>query len=306
MNAGPGGFRGAPVTKGLLLGTLSTSIIIQASKAVRRRPPLLVSLFTHAFAFRNPGELLFGASLLYFYRIFERQWGSAKYGSFVATTCCVAYALEAAASSGLGWRSASGPFPLVFANLLSNFVLLVPPMHQFTVFGIKMTDKSFIYLASIQLLLSAAPGSLVAGGAGLLAGLLYRLNFLGLQRLRLPTAVVDFVTNTVGRLLTGPAPAQQVFVTPTAAQLQQQQQALHQQQMQAAGGMGGEFQQLGGRQQGAASRGGGGGGAAAARVVEPSPEAVQQLVAMGFDEAAAMQALRQANNNVEAALQYLL
>lgn len=129
------------MTKGLLLGTLSTSIIIQASKAVRRRPPLLVSLFTHAFAFRNPGELLFGASLLYFYRIFERQWGSAKYGSFVATTCCVAYALEAAASSGLGWRSASGPFPLVFANLLSNFVLLVPPMHQFTVFGIKMTDK---------------------------------------------------------------------------------------------------------------------------------------------------------------------
>jgi hypothetical protein len=129
------------VTKGLLLGTLSTSIILQATKATRRRPSLLVSLFTHALAFRNPGELLFGASLLYFYRIFERQWGSAKYGSFVAVTGCLAYGLEAAAASLLEWRAASGPFPLLFANLAANFVLLVPPMHQFTVFGVKMTDK---------------------------------------------------------------------------------------------------------------------------------------------------------------------
>ena len=116
-------------------------MVVQATKAARRRPPLLVTLFTHAFAFRNPGELLFGASLLYFYRLFERQWGSAKYGSFVAATCGVAFALEAAAGAALGWRSASGPFPLVFANLAANFLLLVPPMHQFTLFGIKMTDK---------------------------------------------------------------------------------------------------------------------------------------------------------------------
>ena len=132
------------MTKALMLGTLSTSVIMQASKAARRAP-LLIGLWTHAFAFRNPGELLFGASLLYFYRLFERQWGSAKYASFLAVTCGLAYGLEAAAGAALGRgaaaAAASGPFPLLFANLAANFVLLVPPMHQFAVFGFKMTDK---------------------------------------------------------------------------------------------------------------------------------------------------------------------
>lgn len=40
--------------------------------------------------------------------------------------------------------------------------------------------------------------------------------------------------------------------------------------------------------------------------VEPSPEAVQQLVAMGFNEAQAADALARSGNNVEMALQYLL
>jgi hypothetical protein len=335
-----------------MLGTLSTSVIMQASKAARRAP-LLISLWTHAFAFRNPGELLFGASLLYFYRLFERQWGSAKYGSFLVVTCGLAYALEAAVGAALGGglrpagTAASGPFPLLFANLAANFVLLVPPMHQFAVFGFKMTDKvssrvtcgqqparelaptdawptdglamaaygsigiahpklsssaaspvppslllqAFIYLASIQLLLSAPPKSVVAGLCGLAAGQAYRLNLLGMQRLRLPAAVVDLFSSTIGRLLVGPGPPQQVFVTPIAAQQQQQ--------------FGGRQQQ----QQGTMTqRGGGGGGAAAAvaRPTEPSPEAVQQLVAMGFDQGSAAQALRQTGNNVEAALQYLL
>jgi len=39
---------------------------------------------------------------------------------------------------------------------------------------------------------------------------------------------------------------------------------------------------------------------------EPSAEAVQQLVDMGFDAGRARHALQQANNNVELALQALL
>ncbi|PRW34075.1 Ubiquitin-associated (UBA) isoform 1 [Chlorella sorokiniana] len=299
MNAGPPGFRGAPITKGLLLGTLGSSVLVQA-KMARRRAPLLVRALTHVLAFRAPGELLFGAALLYFYRLFERQWGSAKYGSFLTVACGLAYALEAAAEAALEARwgagagaAAAGPFPLIFANLAANFVLLVPPMHHFTVFGLKMTDKAFIYLASIQLLLSSPPRSVIAGGAGLLAGALYRLNVLGMQRFRLPAAVTDFISSTLGRVLTGPGPVQQVFVTPTAAQQQQQQQRQQQQ------GLGGGYPQHGGRP-------GGGAAAAAPRAVNPSPEAVQQLVQMGFDENAAAQALRQAGNNVEAALQFLL
>ena len=132
---------------------------------------------------------------------------------------------------------------------------------------------------------------MLAGSAGLLAGALYRLNVLGIQRFRLPAAVAVFFSSTLGRVLTGPGPVQQVFVTPNAAQQQQQQQQ--------QGLMGGGHPQHGGRHGGSAA-------AAAPRAVEPSPEAIQQLVQMGFDEGAAAQALRQAGNNVEAALQYLL
>lgn len=149
--------------------------------------------------------------------------------------------------------------------------------------------QAFIYLASIQLLFSAPPATVLAGGCGLLAGLLYRLNFLRVQRLRLPAAVVELFSSTFGRVLAGPGQPQQVFVTPAAAQAQQ-----------AAAAAGGGFAPYAGRQGQAVQRSGGG------AAVEPSPEAVQQLVAMGFDEQQARGALRQTGNSVEAALQYLL
>ena len=165
--------------------------------------------------------------------------------------------------------------------------------------------QAFIYLAAIQLLLSSPPYSLVAGGCGLLAGALYRLNFLGLQRLRLPAALVELFGSTLGRALGAPAQEQQVFVTPTLAQQEQLLQQQRQQQQQG---------HMGGGGYGPYDDDGGGGGlgmaaaamAAAAEVAVASPEAVQQLVAMGFDEASAAAALRQTGNNVEAALQLLL
>lgn len=126
----------------------------------------------------------------------------------------------------------------------------------------------------------------------MLAGLLYRVNFLGLQRLRLPHPLVELFAGTLGRVLTGPGQPQQVFVTPTAGQMQQQH----------AGGGHQQFGSTPGRPAAVAQRTGG----AAAPTVEPSPEALQQLVAMGFDEGSAAQALQRAGNNVEAALQFLL
>lgn len=64
---------GAPITKGLLLAGVSTSVILQASISGRRRVPLLVNAFTHVFAFRqSPTELIFGTALLYYCRLFER------------------------------------------------------------------------------------------------------------------------------------------------------------------------------------------------------------------------------------------
>ena len=44
--------------------------------------------------------------------------------------------------------------------------------------------QAFVYLAGIQLLSSSSLRSVLAGGCGLLAGLAYRYNFLGIKRLK--------------------------------------------------------------------------------------------------------------------------
>ena len=98
--------------------------------------------------FRHPGELIFGAALLYYTRLFERRLGSAKYGSFVAAACGAAYFLEMLAGSLLRLPAASGPYPVIFASLVS-FVLDVPPLHNLQVFGVRATDKVGVLCVSV-------------------------------------------------------------------------------------------------------------------------------------------------------------
>lgn len=287
------GLRGTPVTKGLLLAGVSTSVILQVSISGRRRVPLLVDAFTHVFAFRqSPSELIFGAALLYYCRLFERLQGSAKYGSFVVAACSVAYALEGLLAAAGGPRASSGLSPLIFA-LLPAAYLDVPPLHKFSFFGWRMTDKVFIYLAAFQLLLSGQRRSLAAGVCGAVAGLLVRMNFAGLGHMRLPAPLLQLIGTTLGRVLVPPGDRQQVLRTaPSGAG--------------AAGGLGGSG--LGGAAQHPHQHRGGGGMAAAAVAapVEPAPEAVEQLMAMGFDPGDVRQALVAAGGNVELALQHLL
>eukprot|EP00887_Chlorella_sp_A99_P007533 scaffold2.g7533.t1 len=272
------GFRGAPITKGLFLAGVSSSVILQAASTSRhaRRIPLLVSAFTHVFAFRQaPSELIFGSALLYYCRTFERLQGSTKFGSFVAITCALAYALEAAIAAAGGPVAASGLTPLVFA-LLPACWLDVPPLHSFSFFGRRMTDKVFIYLAAFQLLLSGHRRSLAAGVCGAVAGLLYRINAFGVARLRLPAVLVSLFSSSLGRVLTMPADRQQVFLSAPPPQ------------------------QSGAVPSGRQPR------EPRPPAVQPAPEAVEQLVAMGFEPGAARRALQEAGNNVELALQHLL
>ena len=102
--------------------------------------PLLVDGFTHVFVFKHPGELLFGTALLYYFRIFERQYGSAKYGSYAVATLGISYVLQALLAVAFGRHAASGLYPLLFSNLVS-FLLDVPALHKFAVLGFRMTDK---------------------------------------------------------------------------------------------------------------------------------------------------------------------
>lgn len=142
MNAGPTGFAGAPVTKGLLVCVTGSSVLVQASHSLRGQLPRLLRSAGHLLIFEHPGVLIFGTALLYYFRLFERQWGSNKYGTFTAFVFGSAYVLEQAAIKLLGWIPAPipGPFPLIFANYVP-FFFDVPATQRFQLFGLPLTDK---------------------------------------------------------------------------------------------------------------------------------------------------------------------
>jgi hypothetical protein len=276
---------GAPLTKALVMASVSTSIIVQAaSKASRRRRNVLVDSFIHAVAFKHPGELLFGALLTYYFRLLERQMGTSKYSAYALICCGIGYAFEAGFTATAAHRtSASGLYPLLFANMVA-FFLEIPSLQHFTVIGFSLSNKIFIYLAAMQLLISNAQQSAVAAAAGVVAGVVYHSGFLGLRKLKLPNIVENLFLASFGRILGGATQPQQIFVTPAVAP------------------------------RGVEDAGGGfgvGSGLIPTRpptmpTAEPSDEAVQQLVDMGFDAERARQALRAANNVIEIALQSLL
>lgn len=271
---------GAPITKAITIAVLFSSISIQISRNSARHTPRLLNVATKYFAFAHPGELLFGLSLCYYYRIFERQLGSVRYGSFAVTTWGMSMVLQALFLRLLGKESATGPYPLIFANLV-NFVLDIPHLHSFNVLGLRMTDKAFIYLLGLQLLLASAQRSIAAGAAGLAAGLLHRLNFLGVASFQPPAFLTNFIKNTVGSLFVGPGyKGNYVFHSPPQQQ-------------------GNVIQQVAATEAVAAE-------AVPLVPVEPNPEAIDQLVSMGFERNRVVEALRRSQNNVEMALQYLL
>jgi hypothetical protein len=78
---------------------------------------------------------------------------------------------------------ACGPYGLIFASFIP-FFLDIPVTSRFRIFGVNFSDKSFIYLAGLQLLLSSGKRSLIPGICGLIAGSLYRLNVLGIRRMK--------------------------------------------------------------------------------------------------------------------------
>ncbi|KAL3161067.1 hypothetical protein ABBQ38_009450 [Trebouxia sp. C0009 RCD-2024] len=275
MNAGAGGFAGAPVTKFILASSISSSVILQAAHGFQRRPSPYLHFLSQSFIFRHPGELACGTLLLYYFRLLERQRGSAKHGACVASTLAISYGLQSALAAAFSVVLPSGPYGLIFANFVP-FALDIPPAQRFTLLGLPMTDKAFVYLAGLQLLANSSLHSALAGGCGLVAGLAYHYNFLGIKRLKVPRRVQRWCSWAFGGLLGSTQPRRQVLPPPQAPS--------------AAGGAG----PLHPRQ------------ASAPALPEASPDAVQQLVAMGFDAARAAAALQQSHNDIQTALTFLL
>eukprot|EP00238_Polyblepharides_amylifera_P014463 CAMPEP_0196591108 /NCGR_PEP_ID=MMETSP1081-20130531/68544_1 /TAXON_ID=36882 /ORGANISM="Pyramimonas amylifera, Strain CCMP720" /LENGTH=216 /DNA_ID=CAMNT_0041914375 /DNA_START=425 /DNA_END=1075 /DNA_ORIENTATION=- len=199
-------------------------------------------------------------------------------------------------TEGLG----SGPYGLIF-SLVVQFVLDVPASARFKLLGVPLTDKIFIYLAAAQFLFSSPGAAILPAVSGLLAGILFRVNFLGMRNCRLPSIVNAFFSRTLGPLLRSSRPAVQSGAR--RATLPQRDgnrsqpggtQGYNEQLLPGLAGFGG----MGGE--------GGGGDMFPQQIIPPPPGAVETMEAMGFPREQALRALAAANNDVNTAAHFLL
>ncbi|ONM31300.1 Rhomboid-like protein 20 [Zea mays] len=197
MQGGVSGFQNAPVTRAVVVASGLLSVVFSAQRRARALGISyqdtitnfrLWKIFPSVFAFQSTPELMFGLYLLYYFRVFERQIGSNKYSVFCLFTITASSLLEILSLVILKDTNyistlASGPYGLIFASFVP-FFLDIPITSRFRIFGLNFSDKSFIYLAGFQLLLSSWKRSLIPGIFGLVAGSLYRLNVLGIRKMK--------------------------------------------------------------------------------------------------------------------------
>jgi hypothetical protein len=285
------GFQGAPVTKGLVMVVTAASLLAAAASnggSAHAGPPRALA----ALALGGPTQLLFGLGALYHARTIERLLGPAKYGAQVALAAGISACLRLVVGglASLVWRAKGGggghsgsssggvlAQGILFAALVA-LVADVPPTAHFTLLGVPLTDRAFTYAAAAQLVWAGGQGAAWAAAAGVVAGLTLRGE--ALAALETPPVVQAALGRLFGAAL-GSKHRSRVVV-PAAA---------------AGAGFGAAAPQR--------RAGGPGGGGGARAPAEPSPAAVQQLVAMGFPADRARAALRDSGNDMQAALAIL-
>ncbi|GAX85707.1 hypothetical protein CEUSTIGMA_g13121.t1 [Chlamydomonas eustigma] len=291
------GLENASFTKVFLIATVGGSIITQAFRASRRPGLALGATLSRLFVFKNSGELFVGAFLLYYFRILERQYGTAKFGAFAVVVTGISTLIHLIASRFSAIQEPPcGPYGLIFACLV-QFVYSVPASNKFTVLGLKLNDKAFTYLAALHLMFSGGLSSLTAAAGGVLAGLLYRLDFLGIKRIRMPKAVNRLFERTFGSWLqAGPGQAQNFVSSSSATGRPGHPVGASHARVDTSGHQGGSASQVDRRDNTSQQQ----------QLVHLSEEALSRLIEMGFDRQRAVRALQLSNNDVDAAIGLLI
>ncbi|XP_057983599.1 rhomboid-like protein 20 [Malania oleifera] len=288
MNGGPSGFHNAPITRAFVIASALFTVFF----GIRGRSNKLGlsyqdvfsklklwKLIVSVFAFSSTPELMFGLYLLYYFRVFERQIGSNKYSVFILFSVVVSLLFEVLALSLLKDPALNlftpGPYGLIFSSFVP-FYFDIPVSTWFRVLGIRFSDKSFIYLAGFQLLLSSWKRSIIPGICGILAGSLYRLNVFHIRRVKFP----EFITSFFSRFSL-PSTGSQSAPAPTRNVL------------------GNLPSHAGRRVEGSYP-------SSMASSIEPPEDSIATLVSMGFDRNSARQALVHARNDINAATNILL
>ncbi|XP_021932589.1 ubiquitin-associated domain-containing protein 2-like isoform X2 [Zootermopsis nevadensis] len=336
------GFYKAPVSKGLMGSMFLTCTAMNMPLLAHMRKYLVCKLpdifkegevwrlLTSRITFLDTKDLVCGALLIYYFRIFERRYGSHKFASYLLATCTIATILETAAILVLqqfdidlhsGGYLPPGPYGLIFP-LFVSFFFDVPRVAQTHILGIPVTGKTLTYLLGLQVC-STSIATVISGLCGIVAGLMYRYNILYLRRWFLvPRWMAKLSSMSVGWLLRSGTPQEGAIGATLEIQRAQQLEMLEQQVLLSRArdvrrqGQGFAETLVGpenywpnqngtifegflrNRRHNAVD--------AEENNIQPSEEQVQTLMEMGFERARVLSALRNANNDIHSATNILL
>lgn len=332
------GFYKAPVSKGILgcmffttcafntpiLAHMRHYVVYDISDIMDRRE--FWRLVTSKLSFLDTKDLVCGSLLIYYFRIFERRYGSHRFASFLLAATAVATLLEFAsicATRHFGVHLSSfpsGPYPLVF-SLFINYLLDIPRVTQSYVLGIPVTGKTLTYLLGLQVI-STSKEATLCGFCSLVAGALCRCNVLYVRNwIRVPHWLSRLCDMTLGCLLSSSPPKEGHVQMGATLEIQRQQQAelLEMQLLQSRVGNSAPFgfgltrqnmaqgysERLVPNLDGPDSWENAVNSGNHAQAVHSEAQ-VQTLVDMGFDRQNVVRALRNSNNDVHLATTLLL
>ncbi|KAL5005185.1 hypothetical protein ScPMuIL_018641 [Solemya velum] len=334
------GFYKAPVSQGLLVSTLASSVVLSFPLHIHQHlftysPNLIFDnnqvwrLLTSKLAFLDIKDLMISSLLIYYFRIFERRYGSQKFASYLFASFVLGTALEVLAIYVCRKTNfhleplPSGPLCIVYPFFVTYFSD-IPRVAVGHVWGIPVTGKSLVYILGLQVA-SGSTESFMVGVCGITAGVLYRCNFLKVQSIiRVPVIFGKVCEKTLGHIFNPASPKLSGLPMGATLDLQRQEQmdqleqrilwqSIQQQNpdlnnrpqpmnlVRGLGIFGNRFNGEDLRQ-----RRDLGGQNRENRQLEPSEEQIQQLIEMGFDEARVQRALTISNNDISIATNVLL
>ncbi|KAF3361132.1 hypothetical protein VdG1_00741 [Verticillium dahliae VDG1] len=210
-------FTNAPVTRALVIGLVSSSVVASLFDVKHYFYILVDSHFwqyrqfwrmlSYQLCYTNSSEALFASMTLYQLRILEQVWGSRKYASFIVVSGLLTAVIPPLLltvflrplTAGLFNYMPAGPTPIIFA-ILAQYHAIIPHIYRYRVAtssanpsgdsftGITLSDKSYKYALALQLALFQWPGSVLGALVGWVVGHSWRSDFLpsAMTRWRVP------------------------------------------------------------------------------------------------------------------------
>lgn len=263
-------------------------------------------LWTSKCAFLDTKDAIFCMILLYQFRIFERRFGSRKFASHLIAfmsltgvlewilTVCV-QTLDSKLHSGL---LSIGPFGLILPWFV-YYYQDIPSLNSTQFLGLRISGKFMTYMLGLQIILGSAVSNGIVAISSLVSAILVKQNWLWIQNwFVVPKIIGDLTQKIFGWLIDSSAPTESGPMGATLEiQRSQQMEAIEQHMQRQQVRMMAARNPLGGA--GLRPRG-------AAAAPEPSEANITLLVDMGFPRQQAVEALREAHNDLSTATSILL